>query len=435
MPKDGKNRRSGRDEARGNDLAGALGGDEDYDWIKYLGKDDPRPRPRRPRSLRRRHLRSLRRRHLRRPWRGQPRGLSRSRNGSAVAVLTGRPGAAVGLRRLARKNSTPDTAPVNLARARPGPDRGRSPVAPSRCGRAARPTCCSIRRLRTTHSRSTRPRTTVSGEPSHRSKIGSGIGSLGTGRRHGGGSGSRPGGWTPPSTPSRYTLVSAPPRLPAPGPRDPGPTTIRSRTPAPAGVLARRRSARGHRCGTPAGSRRAPDGHPRRSTARGRRCRSAPGHAAGPAAGQGQASPQAAEERQAEVRPGSAKGGQGSASGRPGTIRDPPSGAGQGYGRAWIGDHRDAGRDGLCGVQAAGLACCIRTGQPERLCQAARPMPRPTTSATGSLRPPEEPSAMSSLPSTKERQALARRRGRKSSSSSAATSLAALRRTISSAPT
>src|SRR5260221_10965073 len=38
MPKDGKNRRSGRDEARGNDLAGALGGDEDYDWIKYLGE-------------------------------------------------------------------------------------------------------------------------------------------------------------------------------------------------------------------------------------------------------------------------------------------------------------------------------------------------------------------------------------------------------------
>jgi hypothetical protein len=199
------------------------------------GKDDPRPRPRRPRRLRRRHLRRLRRRHLRRPWRGQPRGLSRSRNGSAVAVPTGRPGAAVGLRRLARKNSTPDTARVNLARARPGPDRGRSPVAPSRCGRAARPTCCSIRRLRTTHSRSTRPRTTVSGEPSHRSKIGSGIGSLGTGRRHGGGSGSRAGGWTPPSTPGRYTLVSAPPRLPAPGPRDPGPTTIRSRTLAPAG--------------------------------------------------------------------------------------------------------------------------------------------------------------------------------------------------------
>src|SRR5216683_1205933 len=38
MPKDGKNRRSGRDEGRGNDLAGALGGDEDYDWIKYLGE-------------------------------------------------------------------------------------------------------------------------------------------------------------------------------------------------------------------------------------------------------------------------------------------------------------------------------------------------------------------------------------------------------------
>src|SRR5712671_4421631 len=38
MPKDGKNRRSGRDEARGNDLAGALGGDEDYNWIKYLGE-------------------------------------------------------------------------------------------------------------------------------------------------------------------------------------------------------------------------------------------------------------------------------------------------------------------------------------------------------------------------------------------------------------
>src|SRR5215813_306902 len=34
MPKDGKNRRSGRDEARRNDL----GGDEDYDWIKYLGE-------------------------------------------------------------------------------------------------------------------------------------------------------------------------------------------------------------------------------------------------------------------------------------------------------------------------------------------------------------------------------------------------------------
>jgi len=37
MPKDGKNRRSGRDEARG-DLAGGLGGDEDYDWIRYLGE-------------------------------------------------------------------------------------------------------------------------------------------------------------------------------------------------------------------------------------------------------------------------------------------------------------------------------------------------------------------------------------------------------------
>src|SRR5258708_40286422 len=34
MPKDGKNRRSGRDEPRGNDLAG----DEDYDWIRYLGE-------------------------------------------------------------------------------------------------------------------------------------------------------------------------------------------------------------------------------------------------------------------------------------------------------------------------------------------------------------------------------------------------------------
>jgi hypothetical protein len=34
MPKDGKNRRSGRDEPRGNDLAG----DDDYDWIRYLGE-------------------------------------------------------------------------------------------------------------------------------------------------------------------------------------------------------------------------------------------------------------------------------------------------------------------------------------------------------------------------------------------------------------
>jgi hypothetical protein len=38
MPKDGKNRRSGRDGARGNDLAAGLGSDEDYDWIKYLGE-------------------------------------------------------------------------------------------------------------------------------------------------------------------------------------------------------------------------------------------------------------------------------------------------------------------------------------------------------------------------------------------------------------
>ena len=38
MPKGGKNRRSDRDDARGNDLAGGLGGDEDYDWIKYLGE-------------------------------------------------------------------------------------------------------------------------------------------------------------------------------------------------------------------------------------------------------------------------------------------------------------------------------------------------------------------------------------------------------------
>src|SRR5258707_1088599 len=37
MPKDGKNRRSGRDEARGNDLAGALGGGGDYAWVKDLG--------------------------------------------------------------------------------------------------------------------------------------------------------------------------------------------------------------------------------------------------------------------------------------------------------------------------------------------------------------------------------------------------------------
>src|SRR5262245_42348157 len=37
MPKDGKNRRSGRDDPRGNDLVGGLGSDEDYDWIKYLG--------------------------------------------------------------------------------------------------------------------------------------------------------------------------------------------------------------------------------------------------------------------------------------------------------------------------------------------------------------------------------------------------------------
>src|SRR5262249_57437244 len=39
MPKDGKNRRSGRDEARRNDL----GGDENYDWIKYLGEGRSSP--------------------------------------------------------------------------------------------------------------------------------------------------------------------------------------------------------------------------------------------------------------------------------------------------------------------------------------------------------------------------------------------------------
>src|SRR5258708_14485945 len=37
MPKDGKNRRSGRDEPRGNDLAR----DEDYYWIRYLGEGRP----------------------------------------------------------------------------------------------------------------------------------------------------------------------------------------------------------------------------------------------------------------------------------------------------------------------------------------------------------------------------------------------------------
>jgi hypothetical protein len=36
MPKKGKDRRSARDDAR--DLAGGLGGDEDYDWIKSLGE-------------------------------------------------------------------------------------------------------------------------------------------------------------------------------------------------------------------------------------------------------------------------------------------------------------------------------------------------------------------------------------------------------------
>ncbi len=37
MPRGGKNRQSGPDEARGSDLAGGLG-DEDYDWIRYLGE-------------------------------------------------------------------------------------------------------------------------------------------------------------------------------------------------------------------------------------------------------------------------------------------------------------------------------------------------------------------------------------------------------------
>jgi hypothetical protein len=43
MPKGGRNRQSDRDEARRSDLAGGLGGDEDYDWIKYLGEGRSSP--------------------------------------------------------------------------------------------------------------------------------------------------------------------------------------------------------------------------------------------------------------------------------------------------------------------------------------------------------------------------------------------------------
>ncbi len=38
MPKNGRDRRSARDEARGQDQGGGLGSDEDYDWIRYLGE-------------------------------------------------------------------------------------------------------------------------------------------------------------------------------------------------------------------------------------------------------------------------------------------------------------------------------------------------------------------------------------------------------------
>src|SRR5215472_18770800 len=38
MPKMGKDRKSGREDARAPGDAGGLGGDEDYDWIKYLGE-------------------------------------------------------------------------------------------------------------------------------------------------------------------------------------------------------------------------------------------------------------------------------------------------------------------------------------------------------------------------------------------------------------
>jgi hypothetical protein len=114
----------------------------------------------------------------------------------------------------------------------PGPPRDRSPVAASECSRAAVPSRCSILTLTTTHSRSTLPRTTASGEPCLRREIGSENGSRGTGLRRGAASGFPSGGWTRPSSSGRYIPpTSIPPRPPAPAGPVPGLKTTRSQIP------------------------------------------------------------------------------------------------------------------------------------------------------------------------------------------------------------
>jgi len=180
--------------------------------------DGPSPRPPLPRSLRRSHRRRPRYGQPLRDRCGRPRGQRRCRNGF---VRTGRLGAPARLNRPAMKRAAPDTRPGNLVATMLRPRRGRLRVAPSKCGRAALPTCCSILKLTTTRSRFTLRRMTASGEQFLRGKIGSRSASATTGRRHGATTGRRhgattgrrhgaasdshAGGWTLPSSHGRST--------------------------------------------------------------------------------------------------------------------------------------------------------------------------------------------------------------------------------------